>query len=59
MWRRIAAVTIAGQVVAVRMPIDPRQLPTRCRPFRRMVVPVVAVAAVADGVELFADRITR
>ena len=55
MWRRFAKVTIVEQVEAVRMPIDPRLLPARCRPFLRMVVAVVAAVVVGD-VESFADK---
>ena len=42
-WRRFAEVTIVDQVEAVRMLIDPRLLPARCRPFPRMVAAVAAV----------------
>jgi hypothetical protein len=50
-------VTIVEQVEAVRMLIDPRLLPTRRRPYRRMVAAVVVVVAAAVGdAELFADR---
>ena len=67
-WRRIAAVAIVHPVEAathLRMPIDPRLLPARCRLFRRMVaagvvVVAVAVAAVmtaaASDVKPFANR---
>ena len=57
MWRRFAAVTVVVQVEAVRMPIDPRLPPARCRPFRRMVAAVAVVAAVAaDDGESFVNR---
>lgn len=50
MWRRFAEVTIVDQVEAVRILIDPRQLPIRCRLFRPMVVAVMVAAAV-EGVK--------
>jgi hypothetical protein len=57
MWRRFAEATTVDQVEAVRMLIDPRLLPTRCRLFRRMVaaVAVAVVAAAVGDVELFGD----
>ena len=48
-WRRFEVVPIVKQVEAERMPIDPRLLPIRCRPFPRTVVAVVAVVVVAVG----------
>ena len=54
MWRRFAAVSIVVQVGAaanLRMPIGPRPLPVRCRPFRRMAAAVVVAVAAAGDVE--------
>ena len=56
MWRRFAAVTIVHPVEAathLRMLIDPRLLPARCRLFRRMVAvaAAVVVAVVVGGAE--------
>ena len=52
-WRRFAAVTIAHPMEAdthLRMLIDPRLLPARCRLFRRMVaVAAAVVVAVVVG----------
>jgi len=53
MWRRFAVATIVERAEAAAdlgMPIDPRPLPDRCRPFRRMVVAAVVVVAVAAAV---------
>lgn len=51
-WRRIAAVTIVQPVeVATRKLTDPRLLPVRCRPFRRVRVPVAR-----DHVEVRPDK---
>lgn len=52
-WRRIAAVSVVQPLVAAgrrRMRTGPRLHPARCRLFRRVRVPVDAVAAAVDAV---------
>jgi hypothetical protein len=60
-WRRFAAVAIVQPMEAathLRMLIDPRLLPARCRLFRRMVAAVVVAVVVvmaASDVKSFAN----
>ena len=62
MWRRIAAVTIVHPVEAathLRMLIDPRLLPARCRLFRRMAAAVMEVVAAVMVVALVMAAVER